>query len=60
MGRGMTVVVEEAGATEDIVGFCMAFFNCASEMGAILDLVISIAAIHAEVISFAACSFLRG
>ena len=29
----------------------MAFFNCASETGAILDLVIFVAARHAEVIS---------
>ena len=43
-----------------MVELCMAFFNCASETGAILELVISVAAIHAEVISFAACSFLRG
>jgi len=38
----------------------MAFFNCALETGAILDLVISFAAIHAEVISFTARSFLLG
>ena len=44
----------------NIVGFCMAFFNCASETGAILDLVIFVAARHAEVISFVVRSFLLG
>ena len=43
-----------------MMGFCMALFNCASETGVILDLVISIAAIYAEVISFVARSFLLG
>ena len=43
-----------------MMGFGMTFFNRVSETGAILDLMISIAAIHAEVICFTARSFLRG
>ena len=41
-----------------MVRFGVAFLNCASETGAILDLVISIATVHTEVIDFMAFSLL--
>ena len=43
-----------------MVGLCMAFFNGASETGAILDRVIWIGTIHAELVGDAAFSFFLG